>query len=99
MQLRRPATGKITSVDESEGGNKLAIGATLTLGKSLSGTLNSISLCFLQDTGILGKKGPVSQNVTTVSLTNKGEKLYAYVAGKKASLAMIFASSKEIKWD
>jgi len=86
-------------VDETEGGNKLAIGVTLSLGKTLSGSLGSTTLSFLQDSGLVGKKGPVSLNVTSVSLTKKGEKLYALVSGKKAPLAVVFASSKEIEWD
>lgn len=99
LQLRRSTTGRITRVDETEGGNKLAIGVTLSLGKTLSGSLGSTTLSFLQDSGLVGKKGPVSLNVTSVSLTKKGEKLYALVSGKKAPLAVVFASSKEIEWD
>jgi len=97
LELRRSATGKIVGIDENASGNKLAIGASLILGKKLSGNISLGSLTLNE--GIVGKKGPVSLTIKSLSFMQKKNKTYIQVSDKKAAFAMVLASSKEIVWE
>ena len=97
LLLRRVSTGKIVGINKDDGGNKLAIGATLTVGKRLSGVLLESSLS-LND-GIVGKKGPVSITVTSVMLLEKKNKTYINVSDKKVALNVAMASTDKIAWE
>ena len=97
LLLRRKSTGRIVEVNTEEGGNKLAIGATLTIGKRLTGSLSDSILAFNEE--IVGKKGPVSVTVENFELIQKKNKTYINVSDKKVALGMALASSQKIKWD
>ena len=97
LLLRRVSTGKIVEINREQGGNKLAIGATLTIGKRLSGSLLESSLTLNE--GFVGKKGPVSVTVTSASLLQKKNKTYISVSDKKVALAVALASSQKIVWE
>ena len=97
LLLRRKATGRIVEVNKEEGGNKLAIGATLAIGKRLSGSLTDSNVAFNE--GIVGKKGPVSVTIEYATFIQKKNKTYISVSEKKVALDMVLASVHKIKWE
>ncbi|XP_065668288.1 uncharacterized protein LOC100200963 [Hydra vulgaris] len=94
--LNKPATGKIVEI--AEGGNKLAIGATVTINKKLIGTINNETLSFNSGNELVGKKGPVAVRVKTIVLLQKNNCWYIEANGKKVKFDVAIASCKKVEW-
>jgi len=93
----RSCTGVITEIENN--GNKLAKGASFTIGKVLSGFLTEDNgLVFNTGNGVTGKKGPVSVKVSDVKFLMKNDVIYLQANGKKVKYDVAMASCKTIHW-
>ena len=93
---RRRNTGTIKETDEN--GNKLAVGASFTIGKKLRGNISGNSLYFDKGFAVSAKKGPVSIVLDNLMFTEKGGNLYVSGNGRKVKFSVAIASCKTIQW-
>ena len=93
---RRRNTGTIKETDEN--GNKLAVGASFTIGKKLRGSISGNSLYFDKGFAVSAKKGPVSIVLDNLMFTEKGGNLYVSGNGRKVKFSVAIASCKTIQW-
>ena len=96
LLCRRRNTGVIKEIDES--GNKLAVGASFTIGKKLRGNITGNNLYFDKGFAVSAKKGPVSIVLDDLMFTEKGGNLYISGNGRKVKFSVAIASCKTIQW-
>lgn len=94
ITLRRVSTGKITSCQPP--GLKIAVGASVSLGKIVEGCFYCSRLHSLS--GVTGKKGPVTVSVGSVLFLHKNNTLYLEANGKKVKYDVAISSCKTIEW-
>ena len=96
LECRRRNTGTIKEIDEN--GNKLALGASFTIGKKLRGNITGNNLYFDKGFAVSAKKGPVSIMIDNLMFTEKGGNLYISGNGRKVKFSVAIASCKTIQW-
>ena len=94
INFRRQNSFVITEFEPP--GLKIAVGASITVGKKLCGQINEEGIQFSSKP--VGKKGPVSVSVDTLTFCMKNDCLYIMVNGKKVKYEVALSSCKTVKW-